>query len=111
MGSQEYIDIGNLVSSLFHGRSLSLDRIILFGSAARSAAKEDSDIDLIIVSKNFRDVGIFARCEMMKGLNRSLVRRFKIPFDTMYYSDLEWEQEESPLLDTVRREGKNIYPI
>jgi hypothetical protein len=28
----------------------------------------------------------------------------------MYYSDLEWERGESPLLNSARRNGRSIYP-
>jgi len=38
-----------------------VDRVLLFGSQARGNAREDSDIDLIVISPNFADMPSWRR--------------------------------------------------
>ena len=45
-------DLGKFKRKL--SNSIEIDKLIFFGSRARGRAHRDSDIDLIIVSKNFR---------------------------------------------------------
>jgi predicted nucleotidyltransferase len=45
-------------------RGINADKIVVFGSYGRGDKREDSDIDLIIVSKNFRNKSIFERVEL-----------------------------------------------
>jgi len=49
----------------------------MFGSYARDTQREDSDIDIIIVSRDFRDKSIFERAELTTGIGRELVRKVK----------------------------------
>ena len=57
----------------FIDRGISLDKIVLFGSLARGTERQDSDIDIIIVSKDFRKKSIFERVELIAGIGMELV--------------------------------------
>jgi predicted nucleotidyltransferase len=40
-------------------------RILLYGSYAKGNAREDSDIDLVVVSENFKDMNVRERLELL----------------------------------------------
>jgi predicted nucleotidyltransferase len=93
------------LKQLLENRGINADKIVVFGSYGRGDKREDSDIDLIIVSKNFRNKSIFERVELTSGIGRKLVKTFKKPFDLMLYSDLEWEDGHSIVIQEAKKEG------
>ncbi|MCD6386679.1 nucleotidyltransferase domain-containing protein, partial [Candidatus Sumerlaeota bacterium] len=73
-------------------KGINIYKIVIFGSLITGKLKKDSDIDIIIVSKDFRGKSIFERVQLATGIGRELVRRLKMPFDLIYYSHKEWEK-------------------
>jgi predicted nucleotidyltransferase len=81
-------------------------RIVLFGSAARGSATEESDADLLIVMKD----GTHRR-RTAQTLYRQL-RGTRIPFDLLVTtpSDLERHRSNNGLIySRILREGKEVY--
>lgn len=96
------------LTDLLKKRKISIYKIIIFGSYVKGLLKEDSDIDIIIVSKDFRDKDLFERAELMAGLNRELIRLTGRPFDIFYYSDEEWEEGHSLIINAAKKAGEVI---
>ncbi len=101
--------IYRLLRIMLEEKGINIYKIIFFGSFAKNTQRKDSDIDIIIVSKDFRNKNIFERIEYTIGINRKLVRQFKKPFDIIYYSDEEWEKGNSLLIHSAKIEGEVIY--
>ncbi len=101
--------IVKILRQLFQERGVSLDKIVLFGSLARGIERQDSDIDIIIVSKDFREKSIFERVELIAGVGRELVRRTKKPYDMLFISDQEWDKGNSLVINAAKREGQILY--
>lgn len=101
--------INRILLELFKQKGIKVSKIVLFGSFARGVIKKNADIDIIIVSKDFRDKSIFEKVESTTGIGRELVKKIKKPFDIMYYSDLEWNKGHSLIINAAKREGKVIY--
>ena len=101
--------IAGVLRPLLEQRGIAVDKIVIFGSYAKKSEKEDSDIDLIIVSKGFRNKSVFERIESVTGVGRTLVKTFKKPFDLMFYSDLEWDDSQSIVVNAAREEGKILH--
>lgn len=86
-------------------KKINLDRLILFGSRARNDAREDSDMDLIIVSKDF---------EGQKSFRRPV--EFYFEWDSDYNTDiicltpkeLEIKRKQIGIIKTALKEGINI---
>ncbi|OHB84423.1 MAG: hypothetical protein A3J73_00940 [Planctomycetes bacterium RIFCSPHIGHO2_02_FULL_38_41] len=76
---------------------------------ARRVSREDSDIDIIIVSKDFKNKSIFERVELTTGIGRELVKKTMEPFAIMYYSDEEWNKGASLIINTAKEDGVVIY--
>ncbi len=77
--------VGKILAELLKQRGISIYKIVIFGSYAKGTQRENSDIDIIVVSRDFRDKSIFERVELTKGIGRELVKRTKKPLDIMYY--------------------------
>lgn len=101
--------IKDTVSGVLDRSKVELNRIVLFGSYAKNEQKEDSDIDLIIVSKNFRNDTCFKRIDKVLNLNSSLVKTLKKPFDVLLYSDIEWNDSATMMIREAKKNGKTLY--
>ncbi|MHC1775572.1 MAG: nucleotidyltransferase domain-containing protein [Lentimicrobium sp.] len=70
---------------------LNVDSIALFGSALSGNMHEDSDIDLIIISSDFRNKDIFERSAMTMKPEIETLKKFKIPMDVINLTSEEYE--------------------
>ena len=88
---------------------LSVERIILFGSRAAGGGGADSDIDVAVVSSDFRGKDIFERAPMIKRAVSSTIGKFVVPLDVVTMSPDELESEASLVAGYVRR-GDVVFP-
>lgn len=109
MDKREISLIKDTVSGVLINSNVELNRIVLFGSYAKNEQKEDSDIDLIIVSKNFRSDTYFKRIDKVLNLNSTLVKTLKKPFDVLLYSDIEWNDSATLMIREAKLNGKTLY--
>lgn len=109
MAKREVIKIKKLLIELLKEIGISVEKIIIFGSYAKGKEKEDSDIDIIIVSKDFRGKDIFEIVNRTKDVHWKLVENVMKPFDIIYYSDEEWEKGNSLIINSAKKEGRIIY--
>jgi len=101
--------IAKIVNEDFRRKGLFLDKVVLFGSYAQGRQEPESDIDLIIVSRDFRGKRLMEKVELAAGLNWQLVHQTKKPFDLLYYSDLEWKEASSLIISAAKKEGRVIF--
>jgi predicted nucleotidyltransferase len=81
-------------------------KIILFGSYARGNARDDSDVDLLIIKQS--PLPRYKRC---LGLRRRL-RGNKMPLDPICYTPEEieqWRNVPSSFVHSALAEGKVLY--
>jgi predicted nucleotidyltransferase len=83
-----------------------LVRMVLFGSQARGDAESGSDIDVLVVLK-----GKVSPCEEIartSEITADLSLQHDEVISCVFVSDKQFQQERSPLLINVRREGVAI---
>ncbi len=61
--------------------NIDVEHIALFGSALSDNLRSDSDIDLIIISKDFAGKDLFARSRITMNSEVEVLLKFKIPMD------------------------------
>lgn len=82
------------------------ERIVLFGSYARGDAREDSDLDLLVIEAEIAD-----RAAEMVRLRRAL-RPLRIPVDVLVHSTDEvrrWGAQPGSALYWALQEGRVMY--
>lgn len=89
-------------------KDLSIEKIILFGSFARGTATEESDIDIVVVSKDFKNKDIFERARLIMEAEVATIRKFMIPLDIITMTPEEFESETSLIADYAKK-GKILY--
>ena len=81
---------------------LNVAKVILFGSQAGRRAKETSDIDVIIVSEDFRGQDIFKRADLTKKAEIMTIRKFLVPLDIITMTPDELESGTSLVCDFAK---------
>lgn len=86
-------------------KQLQLQQMILFGSTARSEFRKDSDIDLILISKDFSKVSPLKRAYMV-----SKYWNLNYPKDLLCYTPEEFEKlkKHSVVVKEAVNEGIEI---
>jgi predicted nucleotidyltransferase len=85
-------------------------RVILFGSQARGTAKEDSDIDLLIVRDHPTGESGSRRREI--GRIRRGLPHLGVPIDILLFTPEEveqWRHTTNHVVSEALREGKVLY--
>lgn len=90
------------IKKLLKLRGIDTYKIVVFGSYAKGIPKKDSDLDIIVVSKDFEDKDIFKRVELVNGIHSELVDIIRLPVDLLYYSVSEWKKGNSLILSSVK---------
>jgi predicted nucleotidyltransferase len=87
---------------------INVKKVILFGSAARGKMHRDSDIDLIILSPDFKKMEFVERLILLSRLREGM--KESAPMDVFGYTPEEFEKlsKESIVLKEAKREGKII---
>lgn len=87
---------------------LNISKIILFGSQAKRKATKESDIDILIVSEDFRNKDIFERAKLTKDAEIKTIKKFIVPLDILTLTLEEFEGETS-LIAAYAKDGEVIY--
>jgi len=84
---------------------IKVEKVILFGSHARGEAHRDSDIDLIIISPDFKKMDFMKRLIWLSKMRRE--RFINRPMDIFGYTKEEFEKlsKESIVLSEAKKEG------
>ena len=94
----------DLKQSLSNHYGERLDKIILFGSYARGDYHEHSDIDFLVVFKDEK-LNEFNEILKMAELKTPLIINYGISISSIPMHQDRFENEDSPLLLNVRKEG------
>ncbi len=88
------------------GKAANAEQVILFGSHARGDAKNDSDVDLLIIAPS--NLPRFKRSRELY----TLFRPYPFAMDLVVYTPEEIEsgkRSSASFVSTVLREGKTLY--
>ncbi len=90
-------------------RTISVDSVFLFGSYARGDARRDSDVDLIVLSKDFSDMNFIERMIFLSRARGKGMLEF--PADIIGYTPEEFTdiEKDSVIMQQAKKEGKFVW--
>jgi predicted nucleotidyltransferase len=92
----------SFLESCLKRQGLNISQIILFGSHSRGESTEESDIDVAIISEDFKGKNIFKRADLTKEAEIQTIKKYMIPLDIITLTPEELQDETSLLSDYVR---------
>lgn len=110
MAEKTVLSVVRFLEKRLEENGLNISKIIVFGSSVKGTAREDSDIDIVIVSEDFRGKNILQRAKMTGQPEVLTIRKFLVPLDILTMTPEELESETSPVADYAR-DGKVILPL
>lgn len=75
-----------------------VDRLILFGSHATDTAREDSDIDVVVISPSFANKDYWERIDILS----EAIYRILAPIEASAFTPEEWQEDKSLLVDYAK---------
>ncbi|MBL7068198.1 MAG: nucleotidyltransferase domain-containing protein [Candidatus Marinimicrobia bacterium] len=76
-----------------------VDRVILFGSYAYGIPHEGSDIDLVVISPDFENKGLWERIKMVSKAIRIVFE----PIQAIPMTPAEWERDDSMIVEFAKK--------
>lgn len=98
MGKKDILDILRQFKALLECHKVHVDRLILFGSWAQGTQQEGSDIDVVVISKDFSGKDYWGRISIISDVIYQLLA----PIQAVAMTPQEWESKESPIYDVAR---------
>lgn len=86
-----------------------VDNVFVFGSYATGKIREDSDLDCIIISKDFQKINYLKRLQLLSRARKG--KSLNIAMDIFGYTPREFEEmkkSESPNIQLILKQGRFI---
>jgi predicted nucleotidyltransferase len=87
---------------------MDIHKVILFGSHYKGNPDKDSDIDLAVISDDFKKKSIWERGPMIMDIEHAVINKFDIPVDLIKLTVDEFENETRMIAGYVKV-GKVVY--
>ena len=108
MAEKTVVEAIKFLEKCLKEKGLNISKIILFGSQAKGKSTEESDVDILIISNDFRGKDIFERAALTKEAEIMTIKKFMIPLDIITMTPEELESETSLIADFVK-DGEVLY--
>ena len=104
MDKKSVIDIVGRFMRLLEAQGITLNKVILYGSCASGSNREESDIDLVVVSEDFVEKDYWERLDV---LSEAIYQLFE-PIEAVAMTPEEWERGDSFIVDYAKN-GEILY--
>lgn len=94
----------NAYKKEIEAQGIRVQKVVLFGSRAGKSWREDSDIDIAIISKGFKGKGLLQRIAI---LTKALTKVFE-PIEALAYTPDEWRKAISPICRIAKETGISV---
>lgn len=102
MAKREVVDILKKYINLLKNEGISIDKAFLYGSYLTDTHKDDSDIDLMIVTENEEDDNVAGKIWSLTQKVNTKIEPYLVD-KNKFYSD-----EYSPVINVVKNTGLEI---
>ncbi len=83
---------------------ITIQKLVLYGSRSRDPLDHFSDIDLVIVSPDFREKDYWERVQMISPL----IPRSAYAVEPLLVTPQEWEEQASLIIAVASSEGEEV---
>ena len=104
MDKKTVLEIISSFRKAIESKGIKINKLILFGSYATGRYREDSDIDVVVISQDFNDKGYWERIDI---LSSAIYQVFQ-PIEAVAMTPEEWERGKSLLVDYAKG-GEVVY--
>lgn len=104
MDKKSVIKLIDLFNQGMRGRGIHPTKIILYGSYATGMPREDSDIDIVVISEDFKNKSYWERIDILADVIYELFA----PIEAVALTSEEWEQGDSFVTDFAHN-GEVLY--
>ncbi len=102
MAKKRVLEAVKYLEQCLREAGVEVSKTILFGSQARGEAGEQSDIDVAVVSRDFRNTDIFGRADVIGHAHWKVVSKFRIPMDIVTLTPEELVNSPAPSAQYAR---------
>src|SRR3990172_10009386 len=95
MDKKAVLDIISRFRKAVESRGIRVAKLILFGSYAAGTYREGSDIDIVVISRDFADKNYWDRIDL---LSDAIYEVFE-PIEAVAMTPEEWDSGESMIVD------------
>ena len=104
MDKKAALEILSLFRKAIESQHVMVDKLVLFGSYATRANREGSDIDVVVISKDFAGKDYWERTDI---LSQAIYEIFE-PIEAVALTPEEWERGESAVVEYAKT-GEIVY--
>jgi len=98
MGKKDVLIILKQLRESLENNHIHVDRLILFGSWAKGTQQEGSDIDVVVISKDFEGKDYWTRINI---LSEAIYQVFE-PIEAVAMTPQEWDGKTSTICELAR---------
>ena len=98
MGQDTVLATVKRFKNVLESINIRVDQLILFGSHAEGTAREDSDIDLVVISSSFSDKSYWERINILTDA----IYQVFAPIEASAFTPDEWQSEKSLIFDYAK---------
>ncbi len=98
MGKNAVINTLRQFINALEAANIHVERLILYGSHAAGTAREDSDIDVVVISPGFADKSYWERIDILS----EAIYQVSAPIGATAFTPHEWRSGKSLIVDYAR---------
>ncbi|EFK11974.1 putative toxin-antitoxin system, toxin component [delta proteobacterium NaphS2] len=98
MGQKTVLDTIKEFRKALEAINIHVDQLILFGSHAEGSAREDSDIDLVVISPSFAEKSYWERINILSDA----IYEVFAPIEASAFTPDEWKSKKSLITDYAK---------
>jgi len=98
MGQDTVLETVKKFKKALQSLNIQVDQLIMFGSHAEGTAREDSDIDLVVISSSFSDKGYWERINILTDA----IYQVFAPIEASAFTPDEWNSKKSLISDYAK---------
>ena len=98
MGQETVLTTVKKFKNALESINIRVDQLILFGSQAEGTAREDSDIDLVVISSSFANKSYWERINILSDA----IYEVLAPIEASAFTPDEWKSKKSLITDFAK---------